>query len=82
MNYDDLPTKGKITSDGEKIRNCHCGGRCYVSYDENQMYSVYCENGGHIVSFRTIGLDIAIKMWNDMPHTFLSKGRCSKGGAK
>ena len=69
MNYDKLPTRGKETSDGEKTKKhgISCGGRCYVFYDEDCKYHVECENCGTLVSFKTISLDMAIKLWNDMP---------------
>ena len=76
INYDELPSRGKVTSDGERIRKCHCGGRCYVNYDEDRKYSAYCENGGHIVSFRASSMDLAIKVFNDMPHALLSEREC------
>lgn len=69
MNYDELPSRGKVTSDGEKTKNhgISCGGRCYVFYDESKQYHVECENCGTIVTFKTNSLDWAIKIWNDMP---------------
>ena len=69
MNYNELPSRGKLTSDGEETKKhgISCGGRCYVFYDENQQYHVECENCGTIVTFKTISLDYAIKLWNDMP---------------
>lgn len=69
VNYDKMPSRGKETSDGEKIKNhgISCGGRCYVHYDENRVYRVECEKCGNLVSFKTSSLDLAIKLWNDMP---------------
>ena len=82
--YDDLPLRGKETSDGEKTRRCHCGGRCYVFYDEAERYHVECEHGGHVIGFRATSGDMAIKIWNDMPHALISAKRCRKtdGGNK
>ncbi|HBC94804.1 MAG TPA: hypothetical protein DCZ10_18380 [Pelotomaculum sp.] len=69
INYDKLPSRGKETSDGEKTKNhgISCGGRCYVFYDENRWYRVECEKCGTLVKYRTNSLDLAIKIWNDMP---------------
>ncbi len=66
INYNKLPTRGKITSDGEKTRNCACGGRCYVFYDEDRTYRVDCEHCGVIVTFKSSSQDKAIKIWNDI----------------
>jgi hypothetical protein len=70
VNYDKLPSRGKITSDGEETKRhgTSCGGRCYVFYDEDRQYHVECENCGTIVTFKTTSLDMAIKIWNDMPN--------------
>jgi len=64
-----MPSRGKMTSDGEKAKkhNSVCGGRCYVHYDENRLYRVECEKCGTLVIFKTSSLDLAIKIWNDMP---------------
>jgi Fe2+ or Zn2+ uptake regulation protein len=67
MNYDELPSRGKVTADGEKTKNHACGGRCYVFYDENRQYHVECEKCGTLVTFKARSLDWAIKIWNDMP---------------
>lgn len=69
MNYDKLPMRGKVTSDGEKTKKhgISCGGRCYVFYDENEQYHVECENCGTLVNYKARSLDLAIKRWNDMP---------------
>lgn len=69
INYDKLPSRGKEASDGEKTKNhgISCGGRCYVFYDENRWYHVECEKCGTLVKYRTNSLDLAIKIWNDMP---------------
>lgn len=69
MDYDSLPSRGKETSDGEKTKNhgITCGGRCYVFYDEQGKYHVECEHCGWLVAFRTSSLDLAIRIWNDMP---------------
>jgi hypothetical protein len=66
MKYDKLPARGKITSDGEKTRDCACGGRCYVFYDEDRIYRVDCEHCGTIVVFKSSSQDRAIKIWNDI----------------
>lgn len=68
-NYDDLPSRGKIASDGEKVKNhgMFCGGRIYISYEEDRWYLVHCEHCGEIVKVRTDSMDMAIKIWNDMP---------------
>ena len=70
MIWDEMPSRGKVTSDGEEAQRhgITCGGRCYVHYDENRWYRVECENCGDIVKFRTISQDFAIKIWNDMPN--------------
>lgn len=69
VDYDKMPLRGKETSDGEKTKNhgISCGGRCYVHYDENRWYRVECEKCGNIVKFKSDSLDLAIKIWNDMP---------------
>lgn len=67
IKYDKLPERGKVTSDGEHTRKCHCGGRCYVFYDEAREYRVECENCGTIVRYKAGSQDRAIKLWNDMP---------------
>jgi len=66
-NYDELPSRGKITSDGEKIANHHgqYGGRCYMFYDEKGRYRVECEECGTVARFKTSSLDLAIKTWNN-----------------
>lgn len=67
VNYDELPSKGKVTSNGERIANHkgECHGRCYVFYDENTRYRVECEKCGTIVRFKTYSLDNAIRTWNN-----------------
>jgi len=69
MNYDKLPTRGKEASDGVRTKKhgTTCGGRCYVFYDEARTYHVECEKCGTIVTYKTTSLDMAIKIWNDMP---------------
>ncbi len=67
MNYDEMPTRKKEASDGEKARRCWCSGRCVFHYDENQWYRVECEHCGSIMGFRAPSHDFAIKMWNDSP---------------
>ena len=69
INFDKLPSRGKETSDGEKAKNhgVTCGGRCYVFYDEDRQYHVECESCGVIVVYKSRSLDLAIKIWNDMP---------------
>jgi hypothetical protein len=70
INYDELPTRGKVSSDGEQTKkhgNSVCGGRCYVFYDENKTYRVNCEKCGTLVTYKARSLDWAIKIWNDMP---------------
>lgn len=67
--YGELPSRGKVASDGEKARNCVCGGRCYVSYDEEKLYRVDCERCGILTAFRASSLDRAIKIWNDIMPT-------------
>ena len=69
MIYDKLPTRGKETSDGERTKKhgASCGGRCYVFYDEDRVYHVECENCGMLVTYKTTSLDMAIKIWNDIP---------------
>lgn len=71
VNYDKLPPRGKVTSDGQKTKNHgkSCGGRCYVFYDENRRYRVECEKCGTLAKFQTNSLDLAIKIWNDMSDT-------------
>jgi hypothetical protein len=70
LNYDELPSRGKATSDGEKTKNHNaCGGPCYVHYDENRVYRVECVKCGNLVTFKASSLDLAIKIWNDMPDT-------------
>ena len=64
MEYDKLPTRGKVTSDGDEARECDCGGRCYVFYDEGKRYHVECENCGTVATYKTVSLDAAIKAWN------------------
>lgn len=69
MNYDKLPMQGKVTSDGEEAKKhgISCGGRCYVFYDEDRQYHVECEHCGTLVTYKARSLDLAIKIWNDMP---------------
>jgi len=67
MDYDKMPSRGKITSYGEQTkRHGICRGRCYVHYDENRWYRVECENCGDILKFKADSLDMAIEIWNDM----------------
>ena len=70
MNYNELPSRGKSTSDGEKTRDCHCGGRCYVFYDESERYHVECERCGEVAKYKTNSADKAIKVWNSKKKTF------------
>jgi ribosomal protein L37E len=67
--WESLPSRGKVTSDGEQTKPHHsaCRGRCYVHYEENGLYRVECEKCGTLVTFRTRSMDWAIKIWNDMP---------------
>ena len=63
MNYDELPKRGKVTSDGIETRKCKaCGSRCYVFYDECEQYHVECEKCGIIHAFEAHSLDEAIKI--------------------
>ena len=78
MNYDELPSRGKMTSYWEKIRDCDCGGRAYINYDENREYSVYCEKGGYVCSFKTTSLDMAIRLWNVKSAEVISIGGVHK----
>jgi len=73
MIYEKLPSRGKVTSDGEKTKNHYseCGGRCYVFYDENKQYHVECEKCGTVAIYSAPSMDFAIKMWNDMPSPML-----------
>ena len=66
MNYDELPNRGKLTSEGIKTKNHNCSGRCYVFYDEAEQYHVECENCGVIVKYKTNSQDKAIEIWNAM----------------
>ena len=73
MGYDKLPTRGKETSCGEKIEShkakshgMTCGGRVYVSYEENMWYAFHCENCGEIVRLKTKSLDMSIELWNKL----------------
>jgi hypothetical protein len=67
MKYDELPKRGKVTSDGIETRKCSvCGSRCYVFYVENETYHVECERNGIIANFKAKSLDEAIKIWNGM----------------
>ena len=70
MDYEELGSRGKITSDGEITRNCLCGGRCYVFYDESERYHVECEHCGEIAKFKANSTDKAIKKWNNKEKTF------------
>ncbi|MBP8037975.1 MAG: hypothetical protein KAY47_00350 [Prevotella sp.] len=73
VNYDKLPDRGKITSDGEHIAKHKggCDGRCYVFYDENTRYRVECEKCGTAARFKTYSMDNAIRTWNSR--------KCSEG---
>ena len=66
ISYDELPKRGKVTSDGERIRNCACGRRCYATYLESGLYKIECERCGLLVIFKARSLDWAIKIWNDI----------------
>jgi len=65
MVYDELPSRGKVTHNGEKTKDCKCGGRCYVFYDENRFYHVECEKCGIRASFTEKSQDNAIRLWNE-----------------
>ena len=65
MNYVKMPSRGKITSDGEWAKDCGCGGKAYVFYDEDATYNVECENCGTVLRLITSSLDGAIKFWNN-----------------
>jgi transcription elongation factor Elf1 len=66
MDYDELPSRGKVTAFGEKTKNHKCSGKCYVFYDEDRNYHVECEHCGTVASYKTNSLDSAIEIWNDM----------------
>ena len=75
IDYDQLPSRVKEASDGERAKNHHsrCGGRCAVFYAEDRRYQVVCEHCGALVAFRTSSHDKAIKIWNDMPDVLEGK---------
>lgn len=62
--YNELPTRGKQTAEGEPVKNCSCGGRCYIDYAENRIYDVYCEDCGEKGFYHASSIDEAIRMWN------------------
>jgi Fe2+ or Zn2+ uptake regulation protein len=64
MKFDALPSRGKITADGEETQKHNCGGRCYIFYDENAKYHVECETCGVVKEIKARSLDSAIRIWN------------------
>jgi len=66
LTYAELPRRGKVTSNGERIRNCACGRRCYATYLEAGLYKVECEQCGLLVIFKARSLDWAIRIWNEI----------------
>ena len=66
LNYDKLPTRGKITSDGEQVKNCVCGGRRYVEYEEARLYHIFCESCDLEAWKKCNSLDEAIKHFNEL----------------
>lgn len=72
LRYDELPSRGKETSDGVKTQKhgVFCCGRCWVGYDENKTYRVECENCGTLVMYTADSHDQAIKIWNCIADRF------------
>ena len=65
MNYNELSSSGKFTSDGEQAKKCNtCDNRCYVFYDEEEKYHVECEKCGVVLRFKARNKDKAIRVWN------------------
>jgi hypothetical protein len=65
--YDELPTRGKILSTGEKLRECNsCGGRTYMFYDENRNYHIECEDCDETHKLIAKSLDEAMTQWNEL----------------
>lgn len=68
MDYDNLPARGVVTNDGTVAKNHYsCNGRVYISYEENRLYAVRCENCGVVEMFKTTSLEDAILHWNTRP---------------
>ena len=63
-NYDTLPKRGKITSDGIKIKNCKCGGLTYASYEEDRIYNIICTKCGKEMCIKQNSMDAVIKQFN------------------
>ena len=61
----------RITSYGVWIRDCQCGGRCCVFYDEDRQYRVECEYCGTVDKFEAPSFDEAIRIWNRQANQYL-----------
>lgn len=57
--------RNRISSTGEKIKDCICGGRCEMQYNEGGEYKVICEKCGPLSRFYAKSFDEAIKIWNE-----------------
>jgi len=66
LDYDKLPKRGKKTSDGEKVKDCVCGGRRYVEYEEARLYGIMCEFCNLRAWKKCSSLDEAIKHFNEL----------------
>ena len=66
INFNDIPTRNKETSKGEKVENCSCGARCYVVYMEDRKYTIMCEKCKFYHEIKSDSHDNSIKKWNKM----------------
>lgn len=66
MKYDDMPNRGKATSDGEPTAKCSRFSRCSVIYQEDKLYQVFSEKYGVVWSTIANSMDQAIRRWNTM----------------
>ena len=67
FDYDVMPSRGKIDSEGNPMRECNnCGNRTYMLYEEDENYKVVCEYCDEVHSFKANSMDRAMKKWGEM----------------
>lgn len=66
FDYDAMPSSGKETSYGLKMRECNnCGNRTYMIYEEQKNYKVVCEYCEETHSFKSWdSMDAVMEFWN------------------
>ncbi len=60
-----------LENDGVIVGVAIAGRPVARKLDDGRQYHVECENCGILVQYRACSLDMAIKLWNDMPDALI-----------